>query len=68
MDRDGRNQQQLPIDDQTPGYRHRHCRKCGRPLTRDSSRFRGFGQHCDPNRLPQAAAAHQVEQDTLPGT
>ncbi|MFF2411840.1 DUF6011 domain-containing protein [Streptomyces sp. NPDC058092] len=68
MDRDDRNQQQLLIDDQATGYRHRYCRKCGRPLTRDSSRFKGFGEHCDPNRLPQAAAVHQVEQEPLPGT
>jgi hypothetical protein len=68
MDRNSRNQQQLPIDDQAPGYRHRYCRKCGRPLTRDSSRFRGYGEHCDPNRLPQAAAVRQVEQDVIPGT
>ncbi|WP_406163898.1 DUF6011 domain-containing protein (plasmid) [Streptomyces sp. NBC_01005] len=68
MDRPPRNQQQLLIDDQATGYRHRYCRKCGRPLVAQDSRLAGFGPDCDPNRLPRAAAVHQVEQEPLPGT
>ncbi|WP_392838625.1 DUF6011 domain-containing protein [Streptomyces sp. LN500] len=68
MDRNPRNQQQLLIDDPATGYRHRYCRKCGKELTRLSSRLNGWGPDCDPNRRPRAAAVHEVEQDALPGT
>ncbi|MFD7615740.1 DUF6011 domain-containing protein [Streptomyces sp. NPDC059802] len=68
MDRDDRNQQQLLIDDQAAGYRHRYCRKCGRPLTAQESRLRGYGGHCDPTKYPAAAPARDIDQDTLPGT
>ncbi|MEV6146335.1 DUF6011 domain-containing protein [Streptomyces sp. NPDC051992] len=67
MDRPPRNQQQILIDDQATGYRHRYCRRCGRPLTLLASRLNGYGERCDPNRLPRAAAVHEVEQDQLPG-
>ncbi|MFF1916203.1 DUF6011 domain-containing protein [Streptomyces sp. NPDC058239] len=67
MDRDDRNQQQLNLDDQATGYRHRYCRKCGRPLTLLASRLKGWGPDCDPNRLPRPAAEHHVDQDQLPG-
>ncbi|WP_331764817.1 DUF6011 domain-containing protein [Streptomyces sp. NBC_01238] len=68
MDRDDRNQQQILIDDQATGYRHRYCRKCGRPLTAQESRLNGWGPACDPNRHPRAAAEYQVEQEPIPGT
>ena len=48
------------------GYRHRYCRRCGRPLTDPESRLAGYGPDCDPNpRHP--ADEHHVDQDTLPG-
>jgi hypothetical protein len=68
MDRDDRNQQQALIGAPETGYRHRYCRKCGRPLTNLDSRLTGYGPECDPNRQPQPAAEYQVEQDFLPGT
>ncbi|MFD4795910.1 DUF6011 domain-containing protein [Streptomyces anulatus] len=60
--------QQPTLIDPATGYRHRYCRRCGRPLTALSSRLNGWGRDCDPNRRPPAAAPHEVEQDTLPGT
>ncbi|MFG3244180.1 DUF6011 domain-containing protein [Streptomyces sp. NPDC048157] len=68
MDRDDRNQQQALIGPPDTGYRARYCRRCGKPLTAEGSRRRGFGPDCDPTSRLQPAAAHQVEQDTLPGT
>ncbi|MFJ1782488.1 DUF6011 domain-containing protein [Streptomyces anulatus] len=68
MARIDRNAQPTLIDDPNTGYRHRYCRRCGRPLTVLSSRLNGYGPACDPNRHPGAAAPYEVEQDTLPGT
>ncbi|MEU6925480.1 DUF6011 domain-containing protein [Streptomyces sp. NPDC046631] len=67
MDRPPRNQQQLLIDDQATGYRHRYCRKCGRPLKAQGPRLRGYGDHCDPTRHPTPAPARDIDQDQLPG-
>ena len=63
-----RHQPQLDLDETTTGYRHRYCRRCGRPLTAETSRFRGFGDHCGPTRQPAAAPARHIDQDPLPGT
>ncbi|MEU0624954.1 DUF6011 domain-containing protein [Streptomyces rubiginosohelvolus] len=68
MARTNRNPQPTLIDDPNTGYRHRHCRRCGRPLTALSSRLNGWGPDCDPNRRPPAAPPHEVEQDAIPGT
>ncbi|WP_097865833.1 DUF6011 domain-containing protein [Streptomyces sp. rh34] len=68
MARTHRNQQPTLINDPATGYRHRYCRRCGRPLTALSSRLNGWGPDCDPARRPQAAAPHEVDQDTIPGT
>lgn len=68
MARTDRNPQPTLIDDPNTGYRHRYCRRCGRPLTALSSRLNGWGPDCDPNRRPPGAAPHEVEQDTIPGT
>ncbi|MFJ6238919.1 DUF6011 domain-containing protein [Streptomyces griseus] len=68
MAHDNRNPQPTLIDDPATGYRHRYCRRCGRPLTVLSSRLNGYGPACDPNRHPGAAAPHEVEQDAIPGT
>jgi hypothetical protein len=69
MARHPRNQQQPTlIDDPATGYRHRYCRKCGKPLTRTESRLNGFGPTCDPNRHPRPAREHDVDQDQIPGT
>ena len=67
MARNPRNQQQLLIDDPATGYRHRYCRKCGRPLTLLDSRLNGYGERCNPNRLPRPAASQEVKQDQIPG-
>ncbi|MEU1327142.1 DUF6011 domain-containing protein [Streptomyces microflavus] len=68
MARTDRKQQPTLIDDPNTGYRHRYCRRCGRELTAPTSRLVGLGPDCDAARRPQAAAPHEVEQDTLPGT
>ncbi|MFI9194120.1 DUF6011 domain-containing protein [Streptomyces californicus] len=68
MARTDRNAQPTLIDDPNTGYRHRYCRRCGRPLTVLSSRLNGYGPACDPNRHPAPTPPHEVEQDTLPGT
>ncbi|MET8746321.1 DUF6011 domain-containing protein [Streptomyces sp. NPDC004728] len=68
MDRDSRNQQQALIGAPETGYRHRYCRKCGRPLTNLDSRLAGYGPECDPNRWPGHAPEHHVDQEPLPGT
>jgi hypothetical protein len=68
MDRDDRNQQQALVGTPEAKYRYRYCRRCGRELDAPESRFIGYGPDCDPNRRPRAAAVHEVEQDTLPGT
>ncbi|MEV6165792.1 DUF6011 domain-containing protein [Streptomyces sp. NPDC052052] len=65
MDRDAH---QPTLVDTPTGYRHRYCRRCGRPLTRPESRMNGYGETCDPNRHPQPAPEHHVDQDPLPGT
>jgi hypothetical protein len=63
-----RHQPQLDLDETTTGYRHRYCRRCGRPLKAQESRLRGYGDHCDPTRQPAAAPARDIDQDQLPGT
>ncbi|MER5277706.1 DUF6011 domain-containing protein [Streptomyces sp. NPDC002809] len=68
MDRDDRNQQQALTGPPDNGYRHRYCRKCGKPLTAPGSRRRGFGPDCDPTRRPQPAPARDIDQDAIPGT
>lgn len=60
-------QQQLDLDDTTTGYRHRYCRRCGKPLTALRSRLRGWGPDCDPTQQPMAAPARDIAQDQLPG-
>lgn len=61
-------QQQLHLDTTTPAYRHRYCRRCGRPLTAEASRLRGWGPDCDPDQHPAPAPTRNIDQDTLPGT
>ncbi|MFG2540705.1 DUF6011 domain-containing protein [Streptomyces sp. NPDC048511] len=63
-----RHQPQLDLDETTTGYRHRYCRRCGRPLTAEDSRRRGWGPDCDPTRHPTAAPARDIDQDAIPGT
>jgi hypothetical protein len=63
-----RHQSQLDLDETTTGHRHRYCRRCGRPLTALGSRLRGYGDHCDPTRQPEAAPARDIDQDPIPGT
>ncbi|WP_442819481.1 DUF6011 domain-containing protein [Streptomyces sp. NBC_01240] len=68
MDRDGRNQQQALTGPPETGYRHRYCRRCGKPLTAVTSRRLGYGPDCNPMRRPQPAAARDIDQDAIPGT
>ncbi|TXS68915.1 DUF6011 domain-containing protein [Streptomyces sp. sk2.1] len=59
---------QPTLVDTPAGYRHRYCRKCGRPLTNLDSRLTGYGPECDPTRRPGHAPEHHVDQEPLPGT
>ncbi|MFJ1900426.1 DUF6011 domain-containing protein [Streptomyces sp. NPDC088115] len=68
MTRNNPPQQQALTGPPDGGYRHRYCRRCGKPLTAPESRRRGYGEHCDPTRQPQPAPARDIDQDAIPGT
>lgn len=61
-------QQQALTGAPDAAYRHRYCRRCGRPLTAETSRWRGYGPDCDPTHQPRPEPARDIAQDTLPGT
>ncbi|MFJ2279196.1 DUF6011 domain-containing protein [Streptomyces sp. NPDC087866] len=67
MPQDNRPQQQPLTGPPDLGYRHRYCRRCGRPLTAEASRRRGYGPDCDPVHQPQPEPARNIDQDELPG-
>ncbi|WP_240799844.1 DUF6011 domain-containing protein [Streptomyces sp. A1277] len=68
MTQDAPPQQQALTGPPEPTYRHRYCRRCGKPLTAEQSRRRGWGPDCDPTRHPAPAPARDIDQDALPGT
>lgn len=64
-----RRQQQTALPDVPAGPRRRVWCKghgCGRELTDETSRLRGYGEECDPEPR-HTARRFDVDQEPLPG-